>query len=83
MAVHDNDRRTARDYMRDARTRYDGANSATRWGGALLALVLLAFIIYMFVTASGPNPNSTVFDGRTTPSAPTTGPATAPTTQPK
>ena len=90
MALHDQERRTAQDYMHDARTRYDDTNSGTRWTGILVGLALVAFIVYMLVAATG-GPPTTGDAVRQTPPTPqtttaprTTAPApTAPTTQPQ
>ena len=86
MAVHDQDRRTTRDYMRDARTRYS-ANPGTSWVGILVGLALIAFIAYMlFAAAYGPN--TTADAVRQPPLNPTTTTVprvtpTGPTTQPQ
>ena len=89
MALND-DRRTARDYMQDARTRYDDTSPGTRWVGILAGLAAIAFILYMiFATA---NPTNTGDAIRQTPQNPTTTTAprttttpapSAPTAQPK
>jgi hypothetical protein len=84
MAVHDHDRRTARDYVHGARARYDRMTTGTKWTAMLIGLALLAFVAYMMFAAD-PNPT---FDAiRQTPPTPqtTTAPSTtttAPTTQP-
>jgi hypothetical protein len=91
VAIHDEDRRAGRDYMHDARTRYDDTSSGTRWTGVIVGLALVAFILYMlFAAANGPsttgeairqtpqNPTTT-----TTPRTTTTPAPTAPTTQPQ
>jgi hypothetical protein len=91
MAVHDNDRRTARDYMHNARTRYDDTSSGTRWFGILAGLAIVAFILYMLFAAANPrdtgeavrqtpqNPTTTTVPQTTSPPSNTT--TTAPTTK--
>jgi succinate dehydrogenase hydrophobic anchor subunit len=90
MAVHDNERRTARDYMHNARTRYDDTSSGSRWIGIVVGLALLAFIVYMlYAAATGPDTTGDAV--RQTPQNPTTTTAprtttpapTGPTTQPQ
>jgi hypothetical protein len=89
MALHDDERRTPRDYMHDSRTRYGEAGSGTQWVGILVAVALVAFILYILISAMGPN--STGEGIRQTPQNPTTTTAprtttpapTAPTTQPQ
>jgi hypothetical protein len=90
MAINDNSRRTPRDYMHGARTRYDDASTGTRWTGILVGLGFLAFIAYLLFAATN-DPSTTGDAVRQTPQNPTTTTAprttspapTAPTTQPK
>jgi hypothetical protein len=87
MAVHDNERRTASDYMHGARTRYDDASTGSRWAGILVGLALIAFIVYLVFSAAY-GPSNTGDAVRQTPQNPTTTTAprstpTGPTTQPQ
>jgi hypothetical protein len=85
MAIHD-DQRTSRDYIRNARTRYDETPTGTGWAGALIGLAILAFIAYMLFAAATPDSTGDAVrqtPNNTTTTAPTTAPSTAPTTQPK
>jgi hypothetical protein len=54
MAVHD-DRRTPRDYIRNARSRYDASATGTSWAAVLIGLAILAFIAYMLFAGAGPD----------------------------
>jgi hypothetical protein len=47
MAVHHDDRRTARSFMHDARRSYREAGRGTRIFGAFLGLALLAYVAYL------------------------------------
>jgi hypothetical protein len=84
MAVHDQPRRTPRDYMHGARTRYNGTTPAARWTAVIVALALLAFIAYLLFAAANPSvtgdavrvtpPPATAPGAETAPAAPTTQP---------
>jgi hypothetical protein len=52
MAVHENDRRTQRDYIRNACTRYNGANTGSRSVGINVGLALIAFIGYLLLSSA-------------------------------
>jgi hypothetical protein len=80
MAIHDPDHRSARDYMHDARSRYDDASTGTKWAGIIVGLALLAFVIYMLFATAGPD---TAGDSAQQMPTTTTAPTTAPTTQPR
>jgi len=90
MAIHDEDRRYASDYMQDPRTRHDEAGSGTSWAGIAVGLALVVFIVYMLFAAAG-GPRTTGDAVRQTPTTPqttttprtTTPSPTAPTTQPQ
>jgi hypothetical protein len=90
MSTHDNVPRTARDRMREARTRYDETDSSTKWVGFTIGLALLAFIAYMLLAMPSQDPTGgktvspaeTPQTTTTVPQSPTPSP-TAPTTQPK
>lgn len=75
MAVHDHERRTPRDYIHNARFRYDDAGWGMKWVGLFIGLAVLALIGYMLFAT--PN-TDTMLDS--TPQTPQT--TTAPTTQP-
>ncbi len=75
MAVHDHERRTPRDYIHNARSRYDDAGSGMKWVGLFIGLAVLALIGYMLFAT--PNTDTTL---DSTPQTPQT--TTAPTTQP-
>jgi heme/copper-type cytochrome/quinol oxidase subunit 1 len=82
MAMHDQERRPARDYMRDARTRYTQTSTASKWVAMVVGLALILFIASMIYSAMNPSP--TVEAIRETPATPqtTTIPSEAPSTQP-
>jgi len=74
MAVHDHDR-SARDYMRDARTNYDDADPITKFAGVAVGVLLLGIVLFMFLAAPAPDPaRNTVQQAPTTTTAPTTQP---------
>jgi len=73
MAV--DDRRTPRDYIRNARSRYDTAGGST-WTAILIGLAVLAIVVYMIFSVAAPNRTGTY----TQPTGTTT---SAQTTQPK
>jgi hypothetical protein len=90
MAVHDNERRTPRDYMHNARTRYDDTGAAGKWIAFMVGIGLIAMVVFIF--AAGTDTTDTTSDAiRQTPQNPTTTTAprtttpapTGPTTQPK
>ena len=84
MAIHDHDRRTPRDYMHDARSRYSDANTGTKSIGLLIGLALLGFIAYMLLATPSQDPTGGITRSTPTTTAPAPGaPTTAPTTQPK
>jgi ABC-type Fe3+ transport system permease subunit len=72
MAAKDNNRRTPRDYMNAARSRYDNAGSSV-WIG--VGLAVLTVIVYMLFAATVPR---TIDDGTARAPTTTTTPKTAP-----
>jgi len=90
MAIYDDERRSARDYMQEARmrSRQDGG-SAAGWIGATVFLLLIGFVFVLFLAAPSQDPTDGITRSpaetaptRTVPQSPTPSP-TAPTTQPR
>jgi len=85
MAIHDHERRTAQDYMRDARSSYEDTGSGVKWVGLIVGLFLLGIILFMFLAAPSQDPTGGITrqaPTTTVPQSPTPSP-TGPTTQPQ
>ena len=78
MATYDEERRSAHDYMREARTNHEYDSSGFRWIGAVVFLLLLCFVFFLFLATPSQDPT-----GGKTVSPSQTAPTTAPITQPK
>ena len=72
MAIHDP--RTARDFLNDARDRYDSSSPVLRWGGGIAVLVLVALLLFgaSASTENGQSPAQTNSETPSDPSPPTT-----------
>lgn len=89
MAIHDQERRPARDYVRDARRRIEETSTGAKWTKILVGLALITFIVYMIFAAMNPSPTGEAI--RQTPQSPqstttprtTTVPSTTPANQPQ
>ncbi len=82
MAIND-ERRTPRDYMDNARTRYQESSSGGKWITLLIVLAVIAAIFYMIASADGPNTADAPRTTPTTTNQPSNTTTTAPTTQPR
>jgi hypothetical protein len=80
MAIHDHERRSMHDHIRDARASYSSDEGAgVKTVGFIIGIALIGFILYMlFAASSGPRTTSDAV--RQTPQNPTT--TTAPRTNP-
>jgi len=81
MAVHDHDRRTARDYIH---TRYEDTGSGFNWVGVAAFLFLIGFVLFIFLAAPSRDPTGGITRSSSTttvPQSPNPSP-TGPTTQP-
>jgi hypothetical protein len=78
MAIHDHERPIARDYMWDARTNRASDGSGFGWIGAVVFLLLLVFVFFLFLAAPSQDPT-----GGKTVSPSETALTTAPARQPK
>jgi hypothetical protein len=80
MAMHDQERRTPRDYMTDAQDRYRESSSGSKATGIVIGLALVGFIVYLLFAAA--NPRTTGEAIRQTPPTPQTTTAPRTTTSP-
>ena len=73
MAIRDDRRRTPRDYMRSAESRYDQSSSSGKWIGVLVTLAIACALLYVLFrpdTASSPQQAPTATGTSATPSTP-------------
>ena len=70
MAIHDP--RTARDYLNDARDHYDATSPGLRWGAAIAAIALIAFLFFgLSATTDNNAPTHVNTEASRSPSPPT------------
>jgi hypothetical protein len=80
MALYDEERRSARNYMRDGHTEreYDGNSKGSSWIGAVVFLLLIGFVFFLVLATPSQDPT-----GGKTVSSSENAPTTGPTPQPK